>query len=170
MSQNNIGDIYRKNQAGTSRCREPELPAAIASEKALIGSLLVDPTVFVRVATIVSGDDFLDPGMGAIFRTCAALRAEGKPIAPPLLVDRLNGAGVRNPAAEIFKLAADTPHAAHAVFFADEVREAAAKRHIAIFAEQLRKSAMNGTTAADLVGAMQAEVAALQARLAKGAA
>jgi replicative DNA helicase len=100
-------------------------PADIEAEKALIGSLLLDPARVDEVAGLVNPSAFYLPSAGNAFGAIQQLVNAGKPVDALTVFDRLQKTGAAdNTTAEWLAEALDaTPHAAHAGYYAQVIAE-----------------------------------------------
>lgn len=119
------------------------------AEIAVLGSIMLLPEVIDDVALILRVDDFHDDAHRKIYRRMLAMRAVGRPIDPTLLVDALKTAGDYESiggAAYLGKILHAVPSAAHAVYYAEIVREKATyRRLIETATEVLRQAYDEGT-------------------------
>ena len=108
-------------------------PHDIKAEQAVLGSILLDRTVIDSVLPIVQAGDFYVDAHRILFEHLVALCFLGEPIDPILLIHYLKTAGdfeAVGGAAAIAEIAQSVPVAAHAVYYAEIVRDKAARRRI----------------------------------------
>ena len=100
------------------------------AEKAVIGSILIDPDMLDDVAAVLRPGDFYAPLHGQMMEACTSLRRDHGAIDVLTLADRLNAEII--PAGDVRPLLAEiaisVPHAANAVYYANIVREKAERR------------------------------------------
>ncbi len=70
-----------------------KLPYAAEAEQSVLGSILIDPEAFPRVATVLSADDFYLSENRAIYKAMQEMFAESKRIDDVLLINRLVESG-----------------------------------------------------------------------------
>ncbi len=70
-----------------------KLPYAAEAEQSVLGSILIDPEAFSRVATVLSADDFYLSENRAIYKAMQEMFAESKRIDDVLLINRLVESG-----------------------------------------------------------------------------
>jgi len=126
-------------RAGTSqRSRPPSAeildrppPHSLEAEQAVLGSLLIDPHMCDEVATILRPEDFYADAHARLFRHLLEMHESGSTIDVTLLVERLRRAGELEAVggtAYLAEVAAAVPYAAHAVYYANIVRDKATLR------------------------------------------
>ena len=96
-------------------------PQSLEAEKAVLGSLLLDPLLCDDVALILRADDFYADANQKLYRNLLALNDEGKRIDVTLLVERLKHAGefeAIGGAAYLAEIAQSVPYAANAAYYA----------------------------------------------------
>src|SRR5689334_7522257 len=110
----------------TSEILDRQLPRNLDAEKAVIGSILLLPTVCDDVALVVKADDFYDEANHILYEHLLELQNAGRKIDITLLVDRLRNAGqfeIIGGAGYLADVARSVETAANAVFYAQIVRE-----------------------------------------------
>lgn len=124
-------------------------PSDDASEKALIGALLLDWTRIDEATDLVAAKDFYDPAHEIIFRHIQQIASEGRPVDVAILQaslkkkeewDEIGGAPT------LAKLAQSVPHAGNCEYYAKAVAEKSVLRSCIaagqdILAESLRADA-----------------------------
>ena len=65
------------------------MPHSIDSEKAVIGSMIMDADAIVAASEMLTGDDFYQRQFGILFETMVELYNEGKPVDVLTLQERL---------------------------------------------------------------------------------
>lgn len=121
-------------------------PNALEAERAVLGSLLIDPVAVDDVATLLKPGDFYSEAHGMIYAAALALRARHEPVDYRTLVDALEQRGqlaAVGGAAYLAGLINATPTAVHALAYAREVKEAAVRRQILYFAGEAARLAYN---------------------------
>lgn len=110
-------------------------------ELALVGSCLMDPSVIPMVAEITTQGDFLDDTLGKAFAAIVLAHDAGLPVHNYRVMQREL---IRQGVAEhhtsddgLGRLYKSTPHAGHARYYAEVVRDAAALRRLAATGKQL---------------------------------
>lgn len=114
------------------------MPADLDAERGVIGSVMLLPGVLADVSLLVRPEDFWDDGHRDVFAALVSLAESGRPIDERLLVERLrsNGALDRlsgasgNGLAVLSRMINAVPNAAHAVYYAEIVREKARLRRL----------------------------------------
>lgn len=115
------------------------------AEQALIGSVLLDPSVLDHVTPIVSAADFCDPSLGALYGALTVLCEARRPVTDfAWLVGELARMDVPDDvrtAAAIARFGNTVVHAGNAVYFAEQVVRAATLSRWAGVAVQLTQRA-----------------------------
>ncbi len=108
-------------------------PHSKEAEEALIGSILIDPSIIADVVEIVSSHDFYFPKNGMIFSAMEKLFDEGEPIDVISVSEKLRSEGMLDKIGgelEIAKYADIVPTSAHAEHYARIVRDKAILRSL----------------------------------------
>lgn len=137
-------------------------PQDLKAEMALLGSLCFSNDTFDEVAPIVSADHFYLRPNREVFEAIRRLRSASKPFDAVTVAEELEKAGVlRDVGGYEFlqEVIESVPHAAHAKFYAEAVRERAMRREAISAASEL------GRRAYDLGDDLQAAVAEAEKRL-----
>jgi replicative DNA helicase len=112
--------------------REP--PHNLDAERSALGGVLVKPSAFDEMATIVKGDDFLLPAHREIFESMLALDKRRAPIDVISLGDELKNRGslsrLENGQAYLIELANSVPTAENIVHYARLVQEKSTLRRL----------------------------------------
>jgi replicative DNA helicase len=145
-------------------------PGSVAhAEQALIGSLLIDPSVLHHVMPIVSVTDFCDPSLGTLFGALAVLIDAGLPVTdftwlPRELAkmdvpqDAFKAAALRN----CVELAV---HSGHAAFYAEQVKRAVNLRRWAVMAALLAERASDAAAEPEKIAAwLEGQIAQMSQR------
>ena len=134
---------------------ERQPPVDVEAEMGVLGSILLNPEVCDDVALILRGDDFYDDAHQRIFRAMQDMHDSGKKIDVKLLVHKLQTTGdfeLIGGNAYLAKLSQAVPNAAHAVYYAEIVREKATYRSlINASSEILREAYEEGTEAREML-------------------
>lgn len=111
----------------------------------MIGCLVLAPhEVLPQVQSITSGDQFFDSELGRLFTVCAYLAGAGKPVHNTAwLIGELPKHGVGISPADLIRIATQQPHYGHAVFFAEQVRDASRLRKFAAMGKRLQDLAQS---------------------------
>jgi RecA-family ATPase len=133
----------------------PQTPShSIEAEQSVLGGLMLDADAWPKVADLITGDSFYRDDHRQIFAAIAHLRGQGTPTDTVTVSDHLERTGR---AADVGGLAylgivtRDTPTAANIRAYADIVREHAKKRALARIGEGISASALNGSTASEIL-------------------
>ena len=108
-------------------------PVDLTAEMAVLGSTLLNPDALTELTLILRADDFFDDAHRKIYTQLQEMYDTGHKIDVTLLVARLRDAGefeMIGGAAYLAKLANSVPNAAHAVYYAEIVREKATMRRL----------------------------------------
>lgn len=122
--------------------RQP--PFDLQAEIGVLGSIVLLPDVLDDVLMIVRSADFYDEAHQKLFEHMVALHESNKKIDPTLLVDRLKIAGDYDAiggSAYLSKIINAVPNAAHAVYYAEIVREKSTFRGLITAATDILRDA-----------------------------
>lgn len=112
----------------------PKLPPqSLDAESSLLGALMLDPEAIVKVADIVTADDFYEERHRYIYEAAKTLYDQHRPIDVLTLTDQLKGAGILNDvggAGYITELTNYVPTAAHVEEYASIVATKAMRRRL----------------------------------------
>lgn len=143
-------------------------PFDAEAEINVLGSVLLLPSTMEHIAHLLDPEDFHDDAHVKIYRHMLAQHNLGRPIDPTILIDRLNTAKEYESvggAAYIGKILHAVPHAAHAVYYAEIVRDKALLRRLIVAAtEILRQAYANPENVIELVAAAEAQISGLGSR------
>lgn len=109
------------------------IPANIQAEKALLGSLLINPDAITAIAATINAADFFREAHGWIYEGMLTLHDRREPIDFHLLTEELERAGrlgTINGPGYLTELVAETPTAIYAPYYANIVKEAAQRRRL----------------------------------------
>jgi replicative DNA helicase len=118
----------------------------------VIGSMLLDPTAIDLVTSKLSGHHFVESYLGKIYDGIVLLKEMGKRTGDVIVIcdelPKLLGAEVmatdgRNFKADVLKIFNTVPNAAHALYYADIVRECADRRALQLLGTKLLKAVEN---------------------------
>jgi hypothetical protein len=127
----NIGELFD---------RAP--PNDLAIERALLGSILLDPRCFANVAPTAAAADFHDEVNQQIFQAIESLHRAGKSIDVKLLPSVLAaGSGPEVSASDLWQLASEQPTAANVVHYAKLIADLAKRRRLLLLAGELMQAA-----------------------------
>ena len=110
-----------------------KMPASVVSERALLGSILIDPASITEVLTVVGGDDFYVAEHKQIFLAMRELFEASREIDPVTLIDTLVHKGVYEKSGGedyIRSLVESTPSAMNIADYARIVKEESTRRAI----------------------------------------
>ncbi len=108
-------------------------PHNLDAERGVLGSLLLDPTLCDEVVLVIRPEDFYAEPNRRLFSHIVAMHDEGKRIDATLLVERLKQKGEYEAiggAAYLAEVIHSVPVAAHALYYANIVREKAMLRDL----------------------------------------
>ena len=132
-----MSTVFRADKAHTSSSvtalldRQP--PCNLEAETCVLGSIILLPDVCDEVSMIVRPDDFYDDAHRILYEQMLNMHDNGRKIDVALLVDELKKANVFETIggpAYIAKVANSVPNAAHAVHYAELIREHATRRKL----------------------------------------
>ena len=115
-------------ESGSSRgpIEGRERPINADAEKGVLGSILIKPDVCDDVALVVRVEDFADEAHQILYRHLVELHDGGKRIDATIVLERLRSKGDADRiggAAFLAEVLESVPHAAHAVHYAQIVRD-----------------------------------------------
>lgn len=126
-------------------------PCNIEAEKALLSTVLTDPTAINHAAEILAPTDFYLKNHQLIFKGMLDLADRGEPIDPVTLQAALNR---RIPVSEIETIYT-FPHSGHAKAYTDLIKEASTLRRLAQAGRQIETQARAGGHSAEALEAAQ---------------
>lgn len=129
--------------------RQP--PVDADAELAVLGSMMLRQDVCDDVALILRAADFYDDANARLFRQMMLLHDAGKRIDPTLLSDRLKTSGDFESvggAAYLKRVVTSVPNAAHAIYYAQIVREKATYRELINASTDILRDAYDQSTEA----------------------
>lgn len=115
-------------------------------EEMVIGACLLSPDSIRFAATTLEPADFYSTKHAALFQAMVLLKKESKPVEPFSVYHRAVELGVKGlEAAELHHLIENVGSAASVSFYAEQVRESAARRRLTIAAQKLLRDAQDET-------------------------
>ncbi len=123
-------------------------PQNLEAERAVLGSIFLDPSVILKVVEILSPDDFYREAHAEIYRAMLALFERHEPIDLVTVHDELLSRGTLEDiggASYLAELAGLLPTSAHAVYYAEIVREKALLRRLIRTATEIAARAYEAT-------------------------
>lgn len=123
------------------------------AERAVIGSILLDPTTLPLLDGVVSGEDFSDAQLEILWHGIQGMRANRDVIDVITVGSKLGEWGVKvfSPAV-LHQWVSDTPHAAGATGYGEVVHDAAMRRRIRLTAKVMLEK-VDDVTPAELISA-----------------
>ncbi|AAD36801.1 MULTISPECIES: replicative DNA helicase [Thermotoga] len=119
-------------------------PHNLEAEVAVLGSILIDPSVINDVLEILSHEDFYLKKHQHIFRAMEELYDEGKPVDVVSVCDKLQSMGKLEEVGgdlEVAQLAEAVPSSAHALHYAEIVKEKSILRKLIEISRKISESA-----------------------------
>ena len=126
--------------------RQP--PADVEAEVGVLGSMILKPDCCDDLALLLRAEDFYDETHSRLFAHLLDMHDSGKRIDSKLLVNRLQSAGdleFVGGVKALTKLVHSVPNAAHAVYYANIVREKAMSRSLINASTEILRSAYEPT-------------------------
>jgi replicative DNA helicase len=124
------------------------------AEIGVLGSIMLLPDVCDEIALKLRPDDFHDDSHRKIFKQMLEMHDAGRKIDPTLLVDRLKAAGdyeAVGGAAYLGKILHSVANAAHAIYYAEIVREKATYRKLIEASTEILRDAYDESQEANLL-------------------
>ncbi|MEE2991082.1 MAG: replicative DNA helicase [Planctomycetota bacterium] len=121
------------SQASSSEIFDRQLPVDLRAEQGVLGSILLKPDVIDDVIPILRAEDFFDNANRRLYENVSAMHDGGHKIDSTLLVDRLKKSGdfeAIGGAAYLGEIGQSVPNAAHAIYYANIVREKSTLRSL----------------------------------------
>ena len=113
--------------------QQDSMPQNLDAEASLLGAVIIDNDVVVKIADHISADDFFDPKHARIYEAVVALYEKRMSIDVLTLADQLKGTGFLDMiggASYLTELTNFVPTAAHAEQYADIVAQKALRRRL----------------------------------------
>ena len=123
-------------------------PQSLEAERAVLGSILLDPQMCDDVALILRPDDFYADANQKLYRSLLSMHDEGKRIDTTLLVERLKLAGdfeAVGGAAYLAEVVQSVPYAANATYYAEIVRGKSTVRELIHASTEILRDAWDPT-------------------------
>ncbi|MBC8352161.1 MAG: replicative DNA helicase [Planctomycetes bacterium] len=133
MAKSPRGDGSRPEKPVTSEILDRQPPFNLDAESGVLGSIMLSPEACDDIALTLRPDDFYDDANRKLFEHMLAMHDEGRKIDSTLLVEKLKLAGdfeQLGGMAYLGRVAKSVPNAAHAVYYANIVREKATYRSL----------------------------------------
>lgn len=126
-------------------------PSSIGSERAVISSILMNPSCVVRACGRLAASDFYDSGTREVYQAITALNRCGKPVDSKTVYAELVGRGGDGLA--VFEMVENSPTCGSATFegHVNIVLEQAARRRVIDGCDRLSELAGNSETSIDAV-------------------
>ncbi|MCR5262736.1 MAG: replicative DNA helicase, partial [Clostridiales bacterium] len=144
---------------------ERKLPHSIEAEQSVLGSVLIDPESFTKVATILKAEDFYIEDHAAAFEAMQRLFLQNRTIDVVTLVDELIRGGVytKESGLNYMKVLAETvPTASNVLDYARIVKEKSTLRALINACEEIILAAYAGSDdAADIVNDAEQKIFAI---------
>ncbi|MCR4672743.1 MAG: replicative DNA helicase [Lachnospiraceae bacterium] len=124
------------------------MPHSIESEKAVLGSMLLDGTAIAAASEYISGNDFYQKQYGIIFDTMMELYNEGRPVDAVTLQERLRTKNIPEEFCSnefLGNLVNSVPTSANAGFYAKNVGDSAILRRLIRVNEEIANSCYQHT-------------------------
>ncbi|MEE8584628.1 MAG: replicative DNA helicase [Acidobacteriota bacterium] len=138
---------------------EKTLPHSLEAERAMLGAILLESSLFDQAAEVISQDDFYHQGHRKIFSVMGGLAGESRPIDSITLCEELNRVHeleLVGGAAYVAELMHGTPHLSSVEQYAQIVKEKAVVRRLIRAANDLLlRGYDNEETASDLLEAAE---------------
>lgn len=150
--------------------RQP--PCDLDAERAVLGSILLDPRCVDDVALALRPDDFYSDRHQKLYRHLIDMNDDGVQVDSTLLVDRLRKAGdfeAVGGAVAIAQLVSDVPHAAHAAYYANIVSEKSTQRALIYASSEILRDAYEAQIESrSLLGAAEEKIFSILERRGTG--
>lgn len=142
----------RKHKASEEPPLDRLPPHNLDAEKAVLGSMLLDPECCDDLALILKPQDFYADANRKIYSHAMAIHNDGKRLDSLLLHDRIKAAGdleYVGGVAYLIEVADSVPHAANAVHYAQAIRDTCRVRQVIHAATETLRTAYDGMATAD---------------------
>ena len=126
-------DAPKSSKPVTSEILDRQPPFNLDAELGVLGSIMLNPDVCDDIAPILRADDFYDDANRRLFEQMLDMHNAGRKIDSTLLVENLKTAGDLERIggmAYLARVMKSVPHAAHAVYYANIVREKSTYRSL----------------------------------------
>lgn len=132
------------NRSSTSEMTPRSIPANIEAEKAVLGSILMDPDAFLKIGATLQPADFFRDSHGVLFETLQSMSHNRDAIDSITLIDALERSDkldfIGGPS-YLTSLAVSVPNALYVEHYAKIVADAAARRRLISAAGQVAELA-----------------------------
>jgi len=148
MATSSRTDAPHRSQVLSAELLERRPPQSLEAERGVIGSLLLDPMLFDDVLLAVAADDFFLDAHQKLFAHMAAMHNAGIRLDVTLLVERLKASGDLEAVggmAYLAEVAGSVAVAAHAVHYAQIVRDRATLRSLIHASTEILRDAYDPT-------------------------
>ena len=146
MAEKRTGSKKKKKSGDGILDRQP--PFSLEAETGVLGSLMLMPDACDELVNIVRAEDFYDQANAKLFEHFMAMHNDAKKIDMTLLRERLVQSGdfeMVGGAAGLAEIFTSVPTAAHAVYYAEIVREKATMRNLITTCTDILSSAYDPT-------------------------
>ncbi len=129
-------------------------PNSKEAEEAVLGSILIDPSVINDIMELVTSSDFYFPKNRAVFAAMEKLFDEGSPIDVISVTEKLKEMGTLDVVGgelEVARLADSVPTSAHAIHYARIVRDKAILRNLISAASRIVETASSEEGDVDII-------------------
>ena len=137
-------DDGRNRARVSSEILDRQPPRSLEAERGVLGSILLMPDACDDVALILRPDDFYDDANQKLFAHMLAMHDAGRRIDSTLLVEQLRTAGELETVggvAYLIELSQAVPHAAHAVYYSQVVKDKATLRSLIYASTEILRDA-----------------------------
>ena len=139
---------------------------SVASERSIIGSILIEPEVYDKVAEIVSKDDFFRPEHKDIFSSISSLAESGEPVDIVTVSERLQLNGLLEKIGGVgylIDISHKTPSSSNVITYAEIVKERSNVRMLAHAAQEISERAIDrdGMSSQDMIDLAERSIASL---------
>jgi replicative DNA helicase len=141
----------RTRRDGAESIFERRPPCNLDAEAGVLGSILIKPDVCDDVALFLRAEDFYDDAHRKLFEHLLRMHDAGRKIDETLLLEQLTASGdleLVGGLANLARIVQTTPTAAHAVYYAEIVRDKSTYRSLIDSATDILKDAYDETHAA----------------------
>lgn len=140
-------------------------PQNLDAERAVLGSLLIDPQMCDEVVMVLRPEDFYADAHQKLYRRIVEMHDEGKRIDTTLLMDRLTKVGeleMIGGAAYLAEIVQSVPVAAHALYYSQLVRDKATLRDLIHASTEILRTAWDPSQEAnDILTAAEEKIFAV---------
>lgn len=124
------------------------MPHDEEAESSVIGAMLIDNEAIMIASEIITGEDFYQKQMGAVYDTMVELYNEGKPVEPIILHTSLREKGVPEEVCgidQILRWMNQVPTSANIKYYAEIVREKSVTRRLIRVTEDIANKGYTGS-------------------------